>query len=419
MSNHQHRSLQPRLARTATRTATRAASLAATLAATVAALAAVGASTQASAAASPYAQPLPLEAIPASAALPATYPDSWMLVHDFNFNSIIDGRAAIVDVMAADTNLKGQIPVPQFGTVVAATKRAEIYTGDTYYSRLTRGERTDVVTIWDKATLAPKGEIALPGNKRGQMVTIKNGFQLVNDEKWLLVFGFTPGASVYVVDLEARKVLNEVSIPGCSMMYPTGQRSFSTLCADGTLSTITLDAAAQATATVTTPQPVNDLDHDPLFMMPAMVGRTAWFVTFKGQLHGFDLSGDAARDLGTFSLGTAPGAAPEWRPGGWQVISSDKAGRLYVLMNPNGRDGSHKDGGSEVWVMDPVKRVLRQRIPLSTPGVSIEATQQAQPRLVVARADGVLDVYDAASGKLERSLGGAITFNPMTMSAFQ
>lgn len=406
MSNRPHRSFQ------------RLNSLTAVAALTASAFGALlGAAPLAGAATAAYPQPLSLETIPASAALPASYPDSWMLVHDFNFNSIIDGRAAIVDVMAADTNLKGQIPVPQFGTIIAATKRSEIYTGDTFYSRLTRGERTDVVTIWDKATLAPKGEIPLPGNKRGQMVTIKNGFQLVNDEKWLLVFGFTPGASVYVVDLEARKVINEVSIPGCSMMYPTGQRSFSTLCADGTLSTITLDAAGQATTTVTSPKPVNDLDQNPMFMMPAMVGRTAWFATFKGQLHGFDLSGDTARDLGSFSLGTAPDAAPEWRPGGWQVVTADKAGRVYVLMNPNGRDGSHKDGGSDVWVMDPVKRVLVQRITLETPGVSIEATQQAQPRLVVARADGVLDVYNVASGKLERSLGGAITFSPMTMSA--
>jgi methylamine dehydrogenase heavy chain len=401
MSNRPHRSFQPLQA----------------LAAVVALASAVTASL-AGAAGAAYPQPLPLETIPASAALPSTYPASWMLVHDFNFVSILDGRAAIVDVMAADTNLKGQIPVAQFGTVIASTKRPDIYTGDTFYSRLTRGERTDVVTIWDKATLAPKGEIPLPGNKRGQMVTIKNSFQLVNDEKWLLVFGFTPGASVYVVDLEARKVINEVSIPGCSMMYPTGQRSFSTLCADGTLSTITLDAAGQATTTVTSPKPVNDLDQDPMFMMPAMVGRTAWFATFKGQLHGFDFSGATARDLGTFSLGTAPGAAPEWRPGGWQVVTSDKAGRVYVLMNPNGCEGSHKDGGSDVWVMDPVKRVLVQRITLETPGVSIEATRQAQPRLVVSRADGVLDVYDVASGKLERSLGGGITLSPMTMSAF-
>jgi len=400
MSNRPHRSFQPLQA----------------LAAAVA-LASAATASLAGAAGAAYPQPLPLETIPASASLPATYPDSWMLVHDFNFNSIIDGRAAIIDVMGTSTNLKGQIPVPQFGTVIASTKRPEIYTGDTFYSRMTRGERTDVVTIWDKATLAPKGEIPLPGNKRGQMVTIKNGFQLVNDEKWLLVFGFTPGASVYVVDLDARKVINEVSIPGCSMMYPTGQRSFSTLCADGTLSTVTLDAAGQATTTVTSPKPVNDLDQDPMFMMPAMAGRTAWFVTFKGQLHGFDLSGEAVRDLGSFSLGTAPDAAPEWRPGGWQGVSADKAGRVYVLMNPNGRDGSHKDGGSDVWVMDPVKRVLVKRITLETPGVSIEVTQQAQPRLVIARADGVLDVYDVASGKLERSLGGSITFNPMTMSA--
>ena len=370
-------------------------------------------------AANPYPAPLPLEPVPASASLPAKYPDSWMLVHDFNFNSILDGRAAIVDLTAPANNLKGQIPVPQFGTVIASTTRPEIYTGDTYYSRLTRGERTDVVTIWDTASLSPKGEVILPGAKRGQMVTIKNGFQLLNDEKWLLVFGFTPGASVYVVDLDARKVVNDIAIPGCSMMYPTGKTAFSTLCADGTLSTVTLDAGAQVVSTVTTPAAVNDLDHDPMFMMPARVGGISWFVTFKGQVHGLDLSGPGVKDLGTFPLGTAAGAVTEWRPGGWQVISADAAGRLYVLMNPNGRDGSHKDGGTEVWVVDPLKRVRLQRIVLANPGVSIEATRQTQPRLVVARGDGGLDVYDALAGKLERSLEGAITFNPMTLSAFQ
>ena len=65
----------------------------------------------------------------------------------------------------------------------------------------------------------------------------------------------------------------------------------------------------------------------------------------------------------------APGAAPEWRPGGWQVATADAAGRLYVLMNPHGRDGSHKDGGTEVWVMDPLKRVVLRRIALATPAI--------------------------------------------------
>lgn len=54
-----------------------------------------------------YAQPLAAEPIPATATLPAAYPQSWIYVHDLNFNSLIDGRAAIVDVAADSNALKG------------------------------------------------------------------------------------------------------------------------------------------------------------------------------------------------------------------------------------------------------------------------------------------------------------------------
>lgn len=339
-----------------------------------------------------------------------------MLVHDFNFNSLVDGRVAIVDLTAPNANLKGTFSAAQFGNVLASSVRPELYSAETFYSRLSRGERTDVITIWDTASLKPTGEIVLPGGKRGQFVTFKNTFQFTNGERWALVYDFTPGASVTVVDLVARKVLGDVDMPGCSQMYPTGARGFSTLCADGTMTTIRLDEAGKVASTSTSAR-VNDIDHDPFFMMPAYVGRTAWFVSFRGTVHGFDFAGDEVRDLGSFALGTAAGAKPEWRPGGWQVASADKAGRVYVLMNPNGREGSHKDGGSAVWVVDPAKRAVVQRIALLAPAVSIEATQQASPLLVAARADGVLDVYDAGSGRRVRSLGGSLVFNPMTMTA--
>ena len=369
------------------------------------------------AAAGNFPEPLPTEPMPATNTLPAQYPENWVLLHDLNFNSLPDGRAAVVDFTAPDNNLKGVVPVTQFGNILAASTRAELYSSETYHARLGRGERTDVITIWDKATLEPKGEIVLPGGKRGQFVTIKNSFQFTNAEKWALVFNFTPAASVTVVDLEGRKVLGEIEIPGCSMVYPTGLRGFSTLCADGTLTTIRLGEDGQVAGTETTP-PFNDIDHDPMFMMPATTGKSTWFVTFKGTLRGFDFSGATPRELGTFALGTAPGAAPEWRPGGWQVTSADRSGLVYVLMSPNGIEGSHKSGGTEVWVADPAKKGVVRRIALAAPGLSIEVSHQAQPTLLVARPDGVLDVYDAATGKLQRTLGGAIAFNPMTLTAF-
>jgi methylamine dehydrogenase heavy chain len=362
-----------------------------------------------------FPNPLPEETLGASATLPQKYPSSWVFVHDLNFGSLIDGRAAVVDVGAENRNLKGQIPVAQFGNLTPSTTRSEIYVGETFYSRLTRGERTDAITIYDMATLAPKGEIVLPGGKRGLFVTVKNSLQLTNGEKWLLVFNFTPGASVSVIDLDSRKIISEIETPGCSQIYPTGARSFGTLCAEGTIASVQLDENGKATKTVTS-KPFNDIDHDPIFMMPAMVGKTAWFVTFRGNFRGIDLSGDAAKVLPPFSIAKQAGGNPEWRPGGWQVISADPAGLLYVLMNPAGREGSHKDGGTEIWVVDPKKKALTKRIPLKNHTLSVELTNDGKPLLVAARVDGLLDVYSAASGDFVRSIGGVAT-NPMTITA--
>lgn len=362
-----------------------------------------------------YPEPLPNEPIPAVSELTAQYPASWVYVQDLHFNSLPDGRAAIVDVAADVRAFKGQVPVAQFGTLLPATTKPDIYVAETFFSRMTRGERTDVITVWDKATLKTKGEIVLPGGKRGQFVTLRNSFQLTNGEKWALLFNFTPASSVSVIDLDARKIINEIDLPGCSLVYPSGPRGFTSLCADGTMTSIDLDADGKVTTSATS-KPINDIDHDPMFMTPAMVGRTAWFATFKGNIHGLDLSNVKARDLGTFQMPKEKTAEGEWRPGGWQVISADAAGRLYVLMNPAGKEGSHKDGGSEVWVVDPAKKQRVARIPLQNPAVSVEVTAQSTPLLVASRADGSLDVYDGTTGAFQRTLANVV-HDPMTMTA--
>jgi len=369
--------------------------------------------------AQPYPTPLAEEPIPNVLVLPERYPASWMIVHDFNFNALVDGRGVVVDTNAPTTPLKGWVQVAQFGNILHASTRPELYSAETYFSRLARGERTDVVTIWDKATLKPKGEIVLPGGKRQQSVTYKNSFQFTNGERWALVSNFTPGQSVTVVDLENRKVLGDIELPGCALIYPTGERGFTTFCADGTMTSLVLDAEGKLASSVTS-KPIHDIDNQPMFGMPALVGRTAWFVTYRGQLRGFDLSGQVAKEVGSgFAIGGGERANPEWRPGGWQVIASSAAGHLYVLMNPAGREGSHKDGGTEVWVVDPAKKARIARIPLQGVGSSIELTREAQPRLVVARIDSVIDVYDATSGTFLHSLGARVAFNPQTLTAVE
>jgi len=367
----------------------------------------------ATAAESRFPKPLREESLPSVAKLPAVWPASWVTIHDFHFNAILDGRVAVVDTADPVQPLKGLVRAAQFANFLIAKDKGELYTSETFYTRLTRGERTDAITIWDAATLQPKGEIVLPGGKRQQSVTYPHLFQLTNGGQWALVANFTPAQSVTVVDLAGRKVLGEIDLPGCAQIYPTGTRGFTSLCADGSLFSVTLDAAGAVASSKSVPK-VQDIDKQPLFGTPAMVGQTAWFVSFHGLIQGFDLSGDVAKPLpGAFSVGTADGGSPEWRPGGWQVINADTAGKLYVLMSPFGKEGSHKDGGSEVWVVDPAKKARTLRIPLKGQTLAIAVTKESTPHLVAAQASGAIDIYDAATGAFVRTLGATVAANPI------
>lgn len=364
-----------------------------------------------------FAKPLPEEPIPSVRSLPAAWPASWVLIHDFHFGAIVDGRVMVVDTASEDHPVKGMVRAAQFANMLASPKRGEILTSETFYSRLTRGDRTDAITIWDMATLQPKGEIVLPGGKRQQSVTYPQLFQFTNADKWALVANFTPAQSVSVIDLDSRKILSEIDLPGCAQLYPTGERGFSSFCADGSIFSVKLGPDGKAVSSKAV-EAVQDIDNHPLFSTPAWAGQTAWFVSYRGEVRSFDFSGDVARALpGSFNVGSADGADPEWRPGGWQVIATDGKGRLYVLMSPNGREGSHKDGGTEVWVVDTATRARVSRIALRGVGTAIALTKDAAPQLIVARGDGVVDVHDAATGAFVRTLGTAGGANPILITA--
>jgi methylamine dehydrogenase heavy chain len=106
-----------------------------------------------------------------------------------------------------------------------------------------------------------------------------------------------------------------------------------------------------------------------------------------------------------------------WRPGGAMFGGADDAGRLYLLMHAEGREGSHKDGGAEAWVFDVKKKTRVQRIVLKSWGVSLEATRGTAPLLVVTNAEMNLDVYDAADGKHLRTITGLGQETPVILHA--
>ncbi len=109
---------------------------------------------------------LPIEPTQAVKTLPAQYPDSYVYLVDPNFFGMESGKVVIADVGAEVDHHKGAIGAAQFGLFTAAKSRPELYVVDTFYARGSRGERTDVLTIYDKSTLMPKGEVLLPGGKR-------------------------------------------------------------------------------------------------------------------------------------------------------------------------------------------------------------------------------------------------------------
>lgn len=359
-----------------------------------------------------FPQPLPVEEIPAVVSLPNPVPTGWLYVHDLFFNSILDGRVVLVDPSNVGTPVKAQVRASQFGSFIANDRRGELYTAETFYSRLTRGDRTDAVTIWDRATLEPKGEILLPDGKRGQSVTQPATFQLANEGQWALLWNFTPASSVTVLDLEGRKILSEVDTPGCSLIYPTVQRSFYTLCGDGGLTSFSLKPDGSI-ARQSTSKPFNQIEADPMFMMHAKVGGIDYFPTFQGRIQPIDARKDAPVAMRDWSMVSPAEAKQGWRPSGWQIISGDAAGRLFVLMQSGGKEGSHKDGGSEVWVIDPKTKARTQRIALKNAAVSIVVTGGEQPKLVAAAVQGGLDVYDAA-GSFQHSLA-SVAHSPMVM----
>jgi methylamine dehydrogenase heavy chain len=337
--------------------------------------------------------------------LPVPWPAHWVVAHDAAFFHMSDGKMVVLDADAPTQpeQFKGMFNNAFIGQFAISAKRHEMYVAETFYTRGQRGERTDVITIYDQATLAPGGEVLLPGGKRFSGMPERHALQLIDNERLLLMFNLTPATSVTVVDIEQRKVLGEMDIPGCALMYPTGKRGFTSICGDGALLSTQLDADG-GIARQQRSEPVWDVDSDPLFEKPAIADGMAWFPSFHGQLLPVDLRGDFARPGKAFSLLSDEERAAGWRPGGWQFLDTDATGKLYMVFHPDGADGTHKNPGTEVWVFDPQKGKRERRIELKTPAISLTLTRDEKPLMITTNAEMALDVYDAASGEYLRTL---------------
>ncbi len=350
----------------------------------------------AAARASEFPAPLPADTTLKVETLPSRYPTSWA------FLNYAGDRIELRNVGIDSREVKGQLQARDSATLLVADKRPEIYVADTVWSRGVRGTRTDFITIYDTKTLNAVGEIVLPGAKRALITAMEGMFTFTDDQRMALVFNFTPASSVTVVDLVKRQPVGEIEIPGCSLVFPSGNRGFSTLCSSGTLLSIQLDANG-AVAGRSESKSFNPLDRDPLFTGSALLNGVRYFPSLHGRVQPIDMKTDDVKVLPDWPLVTAAEKAAQWRPSGWQLITSDEQKLLYVLMQPDAQEGTHKDPATEVWVFNAASKTRVKRLRLVRPGSSIALTRGAEPLLLVWAGER-LDVYDPQGGMLMRSL---------------
>ena len=217
-----------------------------------------------------------------------------------------------------------------------------------------------------------------------------------------------------VIDLDSRKLVNEIDTGGCILAYPFGDQGFASLCGDGRMASFLLDDSGKV-AQRDESGAFNDIENNPLFTMSTTIGDVTYFPSFEGYLQGVQLGDGAPKPLEQwhFAEGT------DRKPSGWQMITGDTLGRIYVLMRKNAQPGDHKFGGDEVWVLDPKKRQVLRKIELSEESVSIEVSHAAKPIMLVTNNSMALDVYDLSSDKKVRTIGGFISAMPILLHAFE
>jgi len=324
-------------------------------------------------------------------------------VNDFVFPHMADGQALLVD--GDSGRFLGMLSTGfGFARLVISKDGETIFSPETYFSRGTRGTRTDVVTMYDPAHLAPVGEIIIPP-KRSSNMPMMGDAELTDDGRFLLVYNFTPAQSVTVVDASSRKLVGEIETAGCALIYPTGARSFFSICADGSLLNVHLDGGGHAVSRDRTAH-MFDVARDPVTEKGVRVGNTWLFVTYSGVMYPVQITQDGGLTSGAkWPLLSAADQAQQWRPGGLQQLAAHAGlNRLYSIMHRGGPE-THKDPGREVWVYDLANHARLQRMALKNDSGAIQVTRDSKPLLFSAFIESTtLDVYDATSGEYLRSV---------------
>ena len=340
--------------------------------------------------------------------------------HRFFINGFRDPSFVIFD--ADSGKMEGNIPAGYVPNLAISPDNSQFLVSETYWAHGARGRREDLVSIWDATTLKLVKEISLPG--RALVGGKIHDFQLSADGSKAYVYIMRPASSVVWLDLKKQVVGGTVEVPGCALIFPWGESNFASLCGDGSLALVSLGGAKPQ---VSHTKPFFDANTDPVYDNSFVDRRTgkALFLSYSGLVYSVQLGADASVDK-PWSIQQAAGFAPAgtgvqdvaWRPGGGQPAAYHKAsGKLFVLMHL-GAYWTHKQGGTEVWVIDTHTRTVLKRIPLQplpTSGLAndrppfyaaIGVSQDTdKPQIYLVNDEGGGDVVmDANTGEILRKI---------------
>jgi methylamine dehydrogenase heavy chain len=338
--------------------------------------------------------------IPSVAPTPPLSPH-WVFLTDAAFLHLTEGKIVIVD--GDQGQVVAKLSTGYLANSLLSPDRKQMYVAETFWSRGTRGVQTDVVTVYDMATLLPVSEIVLPG--RFLAVTQPYNIGLSEDGRLLYLFNMTPATSVIVVDLQAGTVVGEISTPGCALVLPA-KGSFIMPCGDGTFLQVNLDAAGKETGRSRTPAPVFDVEADPISERPATTSTGYAFTSYGGLVYEVDTSGAEPAYAAPWPLATEEEAGAGWLPGGWeQVAYSPHSNELFVAMHQGGA-GSHEWPGAEIWVYSMAEKKKVRVIKPVEPVLSIAVSRDDKPIVAAITETLALSVMDAATGAESANVPG-------------
>ncbi len=288
--------------------------------------------------------------------------------------------------------------------------REEFYAAESFMAREVRGERTDLVAIYDFDNLSPIAEIVIPNHMA--RLQVRRHLGLMNDGRHLAVLNMNPGHSVSIVDVEDRVFIYEISTPGCAVIMPVADSDFLQVCGDGTLQLIQLDLSGFEENRVRS-DVFFDVIEDAVFDR-ATPSADGWIlITHAGMV--FEVSTDDDEILIEDGWSVVQEGEESWRPGGEEFISAHQEyGLLYVGMH-EGEVDTHHEEAEEVWVYDLATGTRIHRLELEGTAQSLMVTQEENPKLLLNGSEGGIDVYDAISFKFERNI---VTPNPSHFEDF-